>query len=43
MNTPNSRTIQLLERLQPYFNGMGDPVRQQIIVLLIDKKSTLGR
>ncbi|UNK18352.1 metalloregulator ArsR/SmtB family transcription factor [Paenibacillus sp. N3/727] len=41
MNTPNctEKTIQLLGQLQPYFNGMGDPVRQQIIGLLIDKES----
>ncbi|TGV07679.1 ArsR family transcriptional regulator [Mesorhizobium sp. M00.F.Ca.ET.186.01.1.1] len=26
-------------QLSPYFQGLGDPVRQQIVALLIDKES----
>lgn len=41
MNTPNctSKSIDMLGKLSPYFHGMGDPVRQQIIALLMDKES----
>ncbi|MBH5319042.1 winged helix-turn-helix transcriptional regulator [Paenibacillus sp. GSMTC-2017] len=35
----NQKVIHVFENLSPYFQGLGDPVRQQIISLLIDKES----
>lgn len=35
----NQKAIHIFENLSPYFYGLGDPVRQQIIALLIDKES----
>ncbi|SES24693.1 DNA-binding transcriptional regulator, ArsR family [Gracilibacillus ureilyticus] len=32
-------TLQIFQQLSPYFQGLGDPVRQQIIVLLIENES----
>ncbi|WP_338552203.1 metalloregulator ArsR/SmtB family transcription factor [Paenibacillus sp. KS-LC4] len=37
--TGNQKAIHIFESLSPYFQGLGDPVRQQIISLLIDKDS----
>lgn len=34
----NQKAIQIFEQLGPYFIGLGDPVRQQILALLIDKE-----
>ncbi|MGM0711196.1 metalloregulator ArsR/SmtB family transcription factor [Brevibacillus parabrevis] len=41
MNHPtcNEKAIHLFMELSPYFQGLGDPVRQQIVALLIDKES----
>lgn len=41
MNESNSnqKAIDIFENLSPYFQGLGDPIRQQIIALLIDKES----
>lgn len=41
MNESNSnqKAIHIFENLSPYFQGLGDPIRQQIIALLIDKES----
>ncbi|MED4531511.1 metalloregulator ArsR/SmtB family transcription factor [Metabacillus fastidiosus] len=33
----NQKAIDIFENLSPYFQGLGDPIRQQIIALLIDK------
>ncbi|WP_141503508.1 ArsR/SmtB family transcription factor [Paenibacillus luteus] len=35
----NQKAIYIFESLSPYFQGLGDPVRQQILSLLIDKES----
>ena len=35
----NQKAIHIFESLSPYFQGLGDPVRQQILSLLIDKES----
>lgn len=35
----NQKAIHIFENLSPYFQGLGDPTRQQIIALLIDKES----
>jgi len=35
----NQKVIHIFENLSPYFQGLGDPIRQQIIALLIDKDS----
>ncbi|GAA3401178.1 ArsR/SmtB family transcription factor [Paenibacillus hodogayensis] len=35
----NQKAIHIFEKLGPYFQGLGDPIRQQIISLLIDKES----
>ncbi|MEC0089875.1 ArsR/SmtB family transcription factor [Paenibacillus macquariensis] len=35
----NQKAIHIFENLSPYFQGLGDPIRQQIIALLIDKDS----
>ncbi|WHX28881.1 metalloregulator ArsR/SmtB family transcription factor [Brevibacillus agri] len=37
--TCNEKAIQIFMQLSPYFQGLGDPVRQQIVALLIDKES----
>ncbi|WP_152394563.1 ArsR/SmtB family transcription factor [Paenibacillus guangzhouensis] len=34
----NEKAIQIFENLSPYFQGLGDPVRQQIVALLINKE-----
>ncbi|POZ57523.1 HTH-type transcriptional regulator KmtR [Lysinibacillus sphaericus] len=35
----NQKAIHIFENLSLYFHGLGDPIRQQIIALLIDKES----
>ncbi|MFF2481317.1 ArsR/SmtB family transcription factor [Paenibacillus sp. NPDC058071] len=35
----NQKAIHIFEQLSPYFQGLGDPIRQQIISLLIDKEN----
>jgi len=35
----NETAIQIFENLSPYFQGLGDPVRQQIVALLINKEN----
>jgi len=35
----NQKAIHIFENLSLYFQGLGDPIRQQIIALLIDKES----
>lgn len=37
--TCNERAVEMFMKLSPYFQGLGDPIRQQIIALLIDKES----
>ncbi|MFF2528923.1 ArsR/SmtB family transcription factor [Brevibacillus sp. NPDC058079] len=37
--TCNEKAIQIFMELSPYFQGLGDPIRQQIVALLIDKES----
>ncbi|WP_432774362.1 metalloregulator ArsR/SmtB family transcription factor [Brevibacillus gelatini] len=37
--TCTEKAIQIFMQLSPYFQGLGDPVRQQIVALLIDKES----
>lgn len=34
----NQKAIHIFEQLGPYFIGLGDPVRQQIVALLIDRE-----
>lgn len=35
----NQKVIDIFENLSPYLQGLGDPVRQRIISLLIDQES----
>ncbi|AKR12837.1 ArsR/SmtB family transcription factor [Bacillus sp. 22475] len=35
----NDKVMHILENLRPCFQGLGDPTRQQIVSLLIDKDS----
>ncbi|MHA6482187.1 ArsR/SmtB family transcription factor [Paenibacillus sp. strain BS8-2] len=35
----NQKAIHIFEQLSPYFMGLGDPIRQQIVSLLIDQTS----
>lgn len=35
----NQQVIDIFENLSPYLQGLGDPVRQRIISLLIDRDS----
>ncbi|WP_289142379.1 metalloregulator ArsR/SmtB family transcription factor [uncultured Brevibacillus sp.] len=35
----NEKAIDIFMKLSPYFQGLGDPIRQQIVALLIDKES----
>ncbi|URN95260.1 MAG: metalloregulator ArsR/SmtB family transcription factor [Candidatus Pristimantibacillus lignocellulolyticus] len=35
----NQKAIHIFTELSPYFQALGDPVRQQIISLLIDKET----
>ncbi|MFA4132335.1 MULTISPECIES: metalloregulator ArsR/SmtB family transcription factor [Brevibacillus] len=37
--TCNEKATQIFMELSPYFQGLGDPIRQQIVALLIDKES----